>query len=104
MPTGIRTYVYVDGFNLYYRALKDTPFNWLDLKALSSCLLSPRNEITAIKYFTALVSGKINADQPIRQKTYLRAIQTYIPEVSVYYGHFLSHVISAPLATPTRNQ
>ena len=25
------TNVYVDGFNLYYRALKDTPFRRLDL-------------------------------------------------------------------------
>ncbi|MCY4424474.1 MAG: hypothetical protein OXC06_15540 [Acidimicrobiaceae bacterium] len=23
------TNLYVDGFNLYYRALKDTPFRWL---------------------------------------------------------------------------
>ena len=26
----MRTQVYVDGFNLYYGALKDTPFKWLD--------------------------------------------------------------------------
>ena len=26
------TNLYIDGFNLYYRALKDTPFRWLDLE------------------------------------------------------------------------
>ena len=26
----MRTRVYVDGFNLYYGALKDTAFKWLD--------------------------------------------------------------------------
>lgn len=104
MPGKLRTYIYVDGFNLYYRALKDSPYKWLDLKALFTNILNPQNEILEIKYFTALVSGKIDPDQPIRQKTYLRAIQKHIPEFSIYYGHFLSHVVSAPLATPTPNQ
>ena len=30
--------------------------------------------------------------------------QKLIPEISIYYGHFLSHVVSAPLARPTHNQ
>ena len=34
------TNVYVDGFNLYYRALKDTPFRWLDLRKLAETLRS----------------------------------------------------------------
>ena len=94
----MRTSVYVDGFNLYYRALKGTPYKWLDLKLLASNLLQPHNRITEIKYFTALVSGMFDPGQPIRQKTYIRALEKYIPEISVYYGHFLSHAISAPKA------
>ena len=31
--------LYVDGFNLYYRSLRHTPWRWLDLKALALCLL-----------------------------------------------------------------
>ena len=38
------TNVYVDGFNLYYGALKGTPYKWLDLGALSKVLL-PRDTI-----------------------------------------------------------
>jgi hypothetical protein len=36
----MRAYVYVDGFNLYYGALKGTKFKWLDLKKLGSKLIN----------------------------------------------------------------
>jgi uncharacterized LabA/DUF88 family protein len=94
----LRTYVYIDGFNLYYRAVKGTQYKWLDLKKLLLALLGPQNDILAIKYYTALVSGKIDPQQPIRQKTYIRALEKHIPEISIYYGHFLSHEVMAPLA------
>jgi uncharacterized LabA/DUF88 family protein len=100
----MRTYVYIDGFNFYYRAVKGTPYKWLDFNTLFQHLLSRKNEVISIKYFTALVSGKFDPDQPIRQKTYIRAIQKYIPQLSVYYGHFLSHEIFAPLAKPEGNK
>ena len=93
-----RTYIYIDGFNFYYRLIKNTPYKWLDLKSLFTKLLSPQNDVLKIKYFTALVSGRIDPDQPIRQKTYIRALEKYIPELEVHYGHFLSHEVDAPLA------
>ncbi len=96
----MRTIIYVDGFNFYYRALKNTPYKWLDLKKLFESILQSHNKIIQIKYFTALVSGKNDPDQPIRQKTYLNALEKYIPEISIYYGHFLSHIVRAPLANP----
>jgi uncharacterized LabA/DUF88 family protein len=92
----MRTSIYVDGFNLYYRALKGTPYKWLDVKLLVSNLLQSQNKITEIKYFTAIVSGLFDPNQPIRQKTYIRALESYIPEVKVFYSHFLSHSINAP--------
>jgi uncharacterized LabA/DUF88 family protein len=76
----------------------------LDFNTLFQHLLSPKNQIISIKYFTALVSGKFDPDQPIRQKTFLRAIQKYIPQLSIYYGHFLSHEVFAPLAKPEKNK
>lgn len=97
----MRTSIYIDGFNLYYRALKGTPYKWLDLKAMASHLLQPHNQITQIKYFTAIISGIFDPNQPSRQKTYIRALQSYIPEFSVYYGHFLSHSITAPTSPLT---
>ncbi len=92
----MRTSIYIDGFNLYYRALKGTPYKWLDVKQLAINLLQPQNVITEIKYFTAIVSGIFDPSQPIRQKTYIRALKSHIPEFSVYYGHFLSHPVSLP--------
>jgi hypothetical protein len=63
-------------------------------------LLDPSHQIISIKYFTAIVTGIIDPDQPVRQKTYIRALKKYIPEVSVYYGKFLSHNVFKPLAYP----
>jgi len=98
------TIIYIDGFNFYYRAVKNTPYKWLDFKSLFQKLLSTKNQIIQIKYFTALVSGKYNPQKPIKQKTFLRALKTFIPEIEIYYGHFLTHEVFAPLAKPTENR
>lgn len=93
----MKTIVYVDGFNLYYGALKGTPFKWLDLLKMSQLLL-PRHKIIGIKYFTALVSSR--PDDPtktVRQQVYLRALRT-LPGVEIILGHFLSHPVRMRLA------
>ena len=93
----MKTYVYVDGFNLYYGAVKDTPYKWLDINKLCSHLL-PKHQILRIKYFTARISGRpSDPDQPTRQQTYLRALRS-LPNLEIIYGHFLSNEISMPLA------
>lgn len=96
----MRTNVYVDGFNLYFGALKNTSYRWLDLAKLCKIML-PKNEIGSIKYFTALVKPRpYDKHQPIRQQTYLRALKT-IKNLSIIYGHFLSHEVMMPLAEST---
>lgn len=71
-PTAI---VYVDGFNLYRRALVETPYKWLDLEALFSHTLQ-EFEVVKIKYFTARIQPKPHEkSQHIRQNIYLRALQ-----------------------------
>jgi len=93
------TIVYIDGFNLYYGALRGSSYKWLDMKRLCE-LLMPNNHIIKIKYFTAHVSGRQNdPDAPVRQQTYLRALRT-IKNLEIHLGHFLSHVVSLPLADP----
>ena len=96
----MRTHIYIDGFNFYYGAVKNTPYKWLNFKRLFEQLLDTSHQILSIKYFTALVTGKIDPDQPIRQKTFLRALKTYIPEIEIFYGEFLSHNVFKPLAYP----
>lgn len=94
-----RTNVYVDGFNLYYGALKGSPHKWLDLAALIQ-LIFPRNAINRIRYFTALVSARAtDPGAPVRQQTYLRALQT-IPGLSIHYGQFLTHSVRMQLVNP----
>ena len=60
----MRTYVYFDGFNLYYGALKGTPYKWLNLVKLSNSLLPPQYTVNKIHYFTARVSGAVDPDAP----------------------------------------
>lgn len=84
--------VYIDGFNLYYGALKRTPYKWLDLGKLVSTLL-PNDTIQEIHYFTARVSARpYNSTSAHDQSLYLRALKT-IPNVRIVYGHFLTHSV-----------
>lgn len=97
----LRTYVYVDGFNLYYRALKGTRYKWLDLRKLTEGVLDPANQVEKIRYYTARVSstrvGSVaDGDAPKRQNAYLSAIKT-IHGVSIHYGRFLPKVVTRPV-------
>jgi hypothetical protein len=94
-----RTAVYIDGFNLYYRALKGTSFKWLDVKRMAEQVLASHNHITCIKYFTARVSGQQNPSSPRDQEAYLAALAT-IPEVQIIHGRFLAKTIRRPLVNP----
>ena len=95
------TNLYIDGFNLYYRALKDTPFRWLDVYKLAETLF-PEDTIHRVSYFTARLEARAgNPAQPQRQLVYLRALAT-LPSVDVYYGVFRSGVKRRPLAEPVR--
>ena len=99
----MKTNVYVDGFNLYYGCLKNTPYRWLDLAQLCRLML-PQDTIHRIRYFTARVSARpSDPDQPIRQQTYLRALET-IPNLTIAYGSFLTHAVPMPVANRAPGQ
>ena len=93
------TNLYIDGFNLYYRALKDTPFRWLDLRKLAETLF-PSDSIHRVCYFTARLDVRPgNPGQAQRQLIYLRALAT-LPGFRAYYGTFRSGIRRRPLAEP----
>jgi uncharacterized LabA/DUF88 family protein len=96
-----RTFLYIDGFNLYNRALKDTPYKWLNPKLLAEQILEPHNTIECIKYFTARVSGQRDPTSPGRQQAYLHALAS-LGIVKVHFGNFLSAPITRPLVTRVR--
>ena len=93
------TNLYIDGFNLYYRALKDTPFRWLDLQSLAESLF-PRDNINRVHYFTARLDPRpSNPFQRQRQQTYIRALAT-LSNLEIHYGVFRSGVRWRQLAEP----
>jgi 6-hydroxy-3-succinoylpyridine 3-monooxygenase len=69
-----RTIVYIDGFNLYYGAVKDTPWKWLDLAKLFH-MIRPADDIHCGRYFPAMVNGPTKPNQEI----YLQALATKAP-------------------------
>ncbi|MHC8509553.1 MAG: NYN domain-containing protein [Rhodospirillales bacterium] len=92
----MQTRIYVDGFNLYYGALKNTPHKWLDLNALCASVLPDNLHVDKIRYFTAMVSGATDFDAPRRQRIYLNALKT-LPMVEIHYGKFLTKMVRRPL-------
>jgi hypothetical protein len=96
----MRTIIYVDGFNLYFRLLVNRPAaKWLNVKALAEKLLDPTNVVTGVKYYTARVSGRIDAAAPARQQIYLDALGA-VPEISIHMGSFLLSEKFAGLVKP----
>jgi uncharacterized LabA/DUF88 family protein len=91
--------MYVDGFNLYFgireeaikRGSKDEPnprwyrYMWLDIHAMARGILAPYQELTAIKYFTAPITGRKGKQD--RQNAYLDALRT-LPSVEIIFGRF----------------
>ena len=96
----LRTNVYVDGFNLYYGAVKGTPYKWLNIRHMCE-LAFPKNEIGDIHYCTAIVTdAPWDPQQSLRQQTFIRALET--TGVEIHYGSFQSNVVRMPLAKEWR--
>jgi len=95
----VATIVYIDGFNFYYGAVKDTQYKWIDFEALCQRLL-PKDQITKIRYFTARVSSRPDDPQQAnRQDTFLRALAVS-PLVEIHEGHFVTRRTRMALADP----
>ena len=89
-----RTIFYVDGFNLYYGAVRATPaLKWLNLERYCT-LLRPHDEIVSIRYFSALVTGPTRPNQ----ENYLRALST-TPVVEVILGKFKQKNVKCGVTT-----
>lgn len=79
-----RSIIYIDGFNLYYGAVKGSPYKWLDIQRMCERLRQD-DEIQLVRYFTALVDGASRASQD----AFLRALATS-PKVEIILGKFKS--------------
>ena len=96
----MRTYIYIDGLNLYYRALRNTRWKWLDLLSLCEQALQPHHRILKIKYFTTrALRTPHDPKKPERQDSYLHALQNHHPEkIEIHLGRFLIKPTRYPLA------
>lgn len=76
----MKTTIYIDGFNLYFGLLKNTPFKWLNLSSLFTEIVkiqNPASNVVSIKYFTAPVKAKFSKHgdkSPQSQNHYHRAL------------------------------
>jgi len=101
----MRTAIYIDGFNFYYGAVKNTPYKWIDPKLLCQNILKPHHDIISIVYCTALVKPKpSDPDVPLRQSTYLKALIAHIPEIKIIRGHFLETKILGRPTDPSKGR
>ena len=89
MPGKKRSIVYIDGFNLYYGAVHDTQWKWLDIQTYFE-RLRQNDDVVKIKYFTALIEN--NRDARNRQEAYLQALET-MPKVEIILGRFKDKTI-----------
>lgn len=81
-PARKRSIVYIDGFNLYYGAIKGSRYKWLNLERYFA-MLRPDDDIQVIRYFTAMIDGP----HARNQVAYLNALST-LPIVEVTLGQF----------------
>jgi hypothetical protein len=83
----MRTWLYVDGFNLYYGSVRATPLRWLNPVDLAQQAF-PSNQIDQTKYFTAaLPPSPTDSGQAVRQQVYWRALRA-LGDVEIIERHF----------------
>lgn len=92
-----RSVIYVDGFNLYYGALRGSKSKWLNLESFFTKLRQD-DVIQNVMYFTAPVSGS----EGQRQDAYLRALAT-LPLVRVVLGRFKTKPVTCGVRACTHH-
>lgn len=106
----MKTIVYIDGYNLYYGRLSQTPHKWLDVVALCSSIVTmqdPSSEIIATKYFTAPALAKFarrGQDSAIAQQTYHRALEhTHGQGIEIVLGAHQCSTVNLPIYVADKN-
>ncbi len=99
----MRTNIYVDGFNLYYQALKNSKYKWLNVRKL--CEVALHEEFPDLNYgytcyFTARVKPTVqDPNKHVRQDVFFQALKNQIPNFYKKEGHFLEKPKKASTAT-----
>lgn len=100
----MRTIVYIDGYNLYYGAIRHTPYKWLDLYTLfKDHILLPDTELLEVRYYTAPILGSLSDDpaSPQRQRQYLQALRkTQHEHIHIIQGKLIKGSATLRLIEP----
>lgn len=92
-----RTFVYIDGFNLYYGAIRHNRAHWLDLEAFGKAL-NGGVPVDRVLYCTAMSrSSKSDPLKAQRQEAYHRALRAACPKVELLFGNFTKHPKPYPI-------
>lgn len=88
-----KTIIYIDGYNLYYSRIKNTPYKWLNIVELfRDQILKSQDlfaEVVAVKYFTAPVKASYarhGTTSEQAQTQCLRALQAKYEFIEVING------------------
>lgn len=111
VSTHVKTYAYIDGFNLYFRALEAAPsLKWLDVRKMLEIEFKDDAPIDFIWYFTAPIGGRKwqDPDKPLRQKAYFKALRT-IDRLDMQFGKYQTYeewmdLVAPPATGPSRVQ
>ena len=89
----MRTVIYIDGYNLYYGRLKNTPFKWLNIHGLFSQLVReqvPEAEVVDCRFYTAMTLARVASQgekSAQAQQVYHRALTSpHTPAVTLIAG------------------
>lgn len=97
----MRTYVYIDGLNLFHGLLEKTELNWPNPTSLIGSKLKYFHKIKKVKYFTTILNEKICSNHNInRQKVHHLQIEKHCPEVEFILGQFRTNTVVAKVAEP----
>jgi len=88
------TIIYIDGYNLFYGRLRNTPYKWLDIFKLFQSIArvqDPSSNIIKVKYFTAPVKANFAShghESVMAQNAYHRALkQIYQQRIEIISGY-----------------
>ena len=100
----MRTIVYIDGYNLYYGAIRHTAYKWLDIYQLfKTHILLPDTDLSEVRYYTAPVLGSLCDDpaSPQRQRQYLQALRKLHPQhITIIEGKLIKGRATLRLVEP----